>query len=295
VLIYRLPANGQAEKLATFERAGVPTLARLNDGRLISAFQSFPNDDNRNFDRVAVRYSSDEGKTWTPAAPIVVETMDAGLARPFDPTLVPLPDGRVRLYFTSNRSPDFRRSTPAIYSAISTNGIDYVFEPGVRFAIEDRIVIDCAVTLHAGLFHLFVPDNGSANEFFGGQLRHEPPRGGTGYHATSKDGLQFARAEEVTISGGHHWLGNAQSDNPSIIFFGTANHRPGQSDRIRGGIWTAASVDGKSWSDLKFIDVPGADPGAVASRDRGWIVAVTGPPRAGPATARRRQDNEFRR
>src|ERR1041384_1064324 len=71
VLIYRLPANGQAEKLATFERAGVPTLARLNDGRLISAFQSFPNDDNRNFDRVAVRYSSDEGKTWTPAAPIV--------------------------------------------------------------------------------------------------------------------------------------------------------------------------------------------------------------------------------
>jgi hypothetical protein len=292
VLIYRVAPGGQTEKLATFERAGVPTLARLSDGRLISAFQHFPSDDNRNFDRVAVRFSRDEGKAWTPAVPIVVEKMDAGLARPFDPALVPLPDGRVRLYFTSNRNADFRRSTPAIYSSISTNGIDYVFEPGVRFAIEGRIVIDCAATLHQGVFHLFVPDNGSANEFFVGQQRREPHRPGAGYHATSKDGLNFVRADDVTVSGNHRWLGNAQSDGSKIIFFGTSEHRPGELNQPRGGIWTATSTDGIGWSELRFFDVPGADPGAVATRDGGWLLAVTGPPRPGTATARRRDGFE---
>ena len=100
VLVYRVATNGRSEKLATFERAGVAALARLPDGRLISAFQHFPKDDQHNFDRVAVRFSSDEGVTWTDAKPIVVDGLESGLMRPFDPTLVPLPDGRVRLYFT---------------------------------------------------------------------------------------------------------------------------------------------------------------------------------------------------
>ena len=113
---------------------------------------------------MAVRFSTDDGKTWTAPQPIAVDGMGNDLARPFDPTLVPLPDGRVRLYFTSNdrRNPNFAMSPPAIYSAISTDGIHYTFEPGVRFAIEGRITIDCAATLHEGVFHLFVPDNGTA-------------------------------------------------------------------------------------------------------------------------------------
>jgi hypothetical protein len=116
-LVYRVAPGGEPEKLATFARAGVPTVARLKVGRLLAAFQNFPQDDHRHFDRVAVCFSGDEGRTWTKPEPIVVEGMEAGLARPFEPTLMPLPDGRVRLYFTANRSPDFRRSPPAIYSA----------------------------------------------------------------------------------------------------------------------------------------------------------------------------------
>jgi len=106
--------DGALGPLATFERAGVPTLARLGDGRLIAAYQHFPQDDQRNFDRVAVRFSSDEGRTWTAPAPIEVNGMEPGLSRQFDPTLVPLPDGRIRIYFTSNRSRDFRMSTPEV-------------------------------------------------------------------------------------------------------------------------------------------------------------------------------------
>jgi hypothetical protein len=273
VLVYRIAAGTSVEKLTTFPRAGVPTVARLKDGRLAAAFQHFPEDDNRNFDRVAVRFSSDEGRTWTDAEPIAVEGMDEGLARAFDPTLVPLPDGRVRLYFTSNRSADFRRSTPQIYSAISTNAIHYTFEPGIRFGVEGRIVIDCAVALHEGVFHLIAPDNGTANEMMGGQRRGERPRGGTGYHAISRDGLGFIRQADVQLDGALHWLGNAQSDGSVIRFFGTGGP---------GGVWTATSTNGESWTvDEDFPSVMGADPGAVKLKEGGWLLAVTGPPREG--------------
>ncbi len=276
VLVYRVTANAATEKLATFQRAGVPTLARLRDGRILAAFQHFPEDDDRNFDRVAVRFSADEGRVWSEPKPIVVAGMEPGLARPFDPTLVPLPDGRIRLYFTSNRSPDFRRSTPAIYSAISSDGIQYSFEPGARFRLEDRVVIDCAAALHGGAFHLIVPDNGLAGEFMAAQQRREPPRGGTGYHAVSKDGLNFERAPDVQLPANRRWLGNMQSDGERLVFFGTGDL----------GIWAATSTDGKGWeSDTRPWRVPGADPGAVKLADGSWLLAVTGPPREGTASA----------
>src|SRR6185436_13174085 len=91
---------------------------------------------------------------------IKIADLPEGMPFAFDPTLVPLPDGRVRLYFTGNVGPPAGRGTPAIYSAISTDGLNYTFEPGMRFEVEGRIVIDCAAVLHQGVFHLFVPDNG---------------------------------------------------------------------------------------------------------------------------------------
>jgi hypothetical protein len=205
--------------------------------------------------------------------------MEPGLARPFDPTLVPLPDGRVRLYFTSNRKADFRRSTPAIYSALSTNGIAWTFEPGVRFGIEGRVVIDCAVALHGGLFHLIVPDNGTGAEMGGGQARRESPRGGSGYHATSKDGLQFERVADVKLpSSRNRWLGNMQSADGKLVFFGTGP-----------GPWPVTSKDGANWEAAAFsIPFRGADPGAVRLRDGSWLLAVTGEPRPGTPSALQR-------
>lgn len=268
VIVYRVTAEGKAEKLSAFDRAGVPTLARLGDGRLLAAFQHFPADDERHFDRVAASFSSDEGKTWTKPQPIEVDGMEQGLARPFDPTLVPLPDGRVRLYFTSNRSRQFRLSTPQIYSAISTDGLHYTFEPGVRFGVEGRIVIDCAVVLHQGVFHLYSPDNGTVESFEENEQQHRPPPAGRAYHATSPDGLNFIRADDVTLNDDSRWLGNAQSDGRTITFFGTGR-----------GVFTATSLDGSQWQSVGHWAIPGADPGAAVGKEGGWIVLVTGPPR----------------
>jgi hypothetical protein len=90
VLIFRASANGRVEQLAAFARAGVPTLARLNDGSLIVAHQHFPKNNDADFDRVAARFSADEGKTWTAPQVIVLEGFPDGMRPPFDPTLVPL-------------------------------------------------------------------------------------------------------------------------------------------------------------------------------------------------------------
>ena len=292
VLVHRVPAQGQAEKLATFEHAGVPTLARLADGRLAAAFQWFPRNDDRRFDRVAVAFSQDEGRTWTAPESIRVEGMEEGLMRPFDPTLVPLPDGRVRLYFTSNRQPDFRRSVPAIYSAISQDALHFTFEPGLRFAIDGRIVIDCAAALQDGLFHLIVPDNGTAENLPRAGQAGPPPPAGKGYHAISRDGLKFERVEDVTIDHNGRWLGNLQSEGGRLFFFGSGGGM-GRS----GGIWLGSSADGKSWKvESASLGVPGADPGAIRLRDGSWLVAATGPmrqdvgrtrpdPQAGPQPA----------
>lgn len=275
VKVLRALGDGPAESLATFPRAGVPTVARLADGRLLAAHQHFPPHDDAAFDKVAVRTSSDEGRTWSAAQVIALEGLPAGLRFPFDPTLVPLPDGRVRLYFTSAplRGGPSGASLPSIHSAISKDGFAYVVEPGVRFAVEGRSVIDCAVVLHKGVFHLFAPDNGTGHPPAPGAPmppEAERPRAGVGYHATSADGLAFTRQADVRIEGRGRWLGNAQSDGASIVFLGTAEP----------GLWMSTSPDGVTWTaPTSWSRIEGADPGLVRLRDGSWLVVVTGPPR----------------
>src|SRR4051812_24335914 len=83
------------------ERAGVPSLCRDRQGRLLAVFQWFPFDRREAFDKVAVLTSTDDGGTWDKPQPNAVRNLPAGYERPYDPTIVLLDDGRLRLYFTS--------------------------------------------------------------------------------------------------------------------------------------------------------------------------------------------------
>lgn len=288
VLVYRADTNGNITKLSIFERAGVPTVARLKNGRLLAAHQHFPQDNDEEFDKVALHFSADDGRTWTKPEIMRLKGLPEQMRLPFDPTLVPLPDGRIRMYFTSVAQRQAQGALPAIHSAISTNGLDYTYEPGVRFAIEGRSVIDCAVVLHNGTFHLYSPDNGAQDT-----QRNRPPemkpQDGIGYHATSKDGLNFTRQADVQLNGRRRWLGNAQSDGKLITFFGTGEPygftpKPGQ----RGGnLWMATSSDGENWQLIKSPLIMGGDPGAVQAKDGGLIVLGTGEPRPGTPSAER--------
>lgn len=269
IIVYKVATGAAPEKLHTFERAGVSTVVRLKDGRLQAAFQHFPANDEQNFDKIATSFSEDEGKTWTKPKTVKFVDMDQDLVRPFDPTLLLLPDGRIRMYFTSNRTRNFRRSAPAIYSAISDDGEKFTFETGTRFGVADHIIIDCAAAFYEGKYHLIVPDNGSQEEFLRRERERQPLASGKGYHAISEDGLTFERVDDVEIDSRSKFLGCMVNDGQELLFFGTG---PGQ--------WPLRSTNGKSWQfSREPIGIPGADPGAVQLKDGTWLLVVTGMPR----------------
>jgi hypothetical protein len=269
VVVQRVTADGTASTVATFGRADVSSIARLQDGRLAIACQAFPKNDRAHFNRIAVRFSSDDGRTWGEPKPIVVANMDVALAPPFDPALVVLPDGRVRLYFITHTGTDAAPGQTAVHSATSTDATHYDYEPGVRFTVPGRVVVDCAAALHEGVFHLVVPDNGTPAEFLERRRRGEPQPGGNGYHATSTDGLVFTRAADLPLSSTRdRWFGNLLSDGSQLLFFGTGP-----------GPWPMTSADGKRWAPaVTSMRMPGVDPCAVRLRDDSWLVVATREP-----------------
>ena len=156
--------DGRAfRKIGVFiERGGVPSLARADDGSLWAVFQWFPLNDKNSFDQVACVVSRDFGLSWTKPAVVRVAGMPSNLYRVFDPTLIPLPGGGFRLYFSSERiDPENSRGNRAIFSAVSSDGLYYEFEPGQRFGFEAAETFDCAVAFLAGVWHLYCPNPNS--------------------------------------------------------------------------------------------------------------------------------------
>ncbi|MFQ5681464.1 MAG: hypothetical protein ACE5GG_05400 [Candidatus Omnitrophota bacterium] len=85
------------------------------------------------------RAVSRDGLSWRDKQPIVIEgKVNKGAA--VDPSLVQLPDGRIRLYFFGSQitagDPAAETGKHKIYSAISSDGVNFRLEPGLRFAAE---------------------------------------------------------------------------------------------------------------------------------------------------------------
>lgn len=254
-------------------RAGVVCLARTADQRLAAAFQWFPEDNLSAFDKIAVSFSTDDGATWTPPQRAVISGLPEAMTRQFDPTLLVLPDGRLRLYFTGNTGnapvPPGTPPTPApgtdisgipaIYSAISSDGVHYTYEPGTRLAIDGSPVIDCAVAIYRGLVHMIAPRPGAP----GGAL-----------HATSTDGLHFTRQPDIVAFSWQNWTGNLLASDDALTFYGTA--AAGAPDG--GSIWTSTTTDGTAWSTPVSIRLTGGDPAAVHLLNGGLLIVRTGTP-----------------
>lgn len=227
--------------------AGVPSLARTPEGRLVATFQWFPFGRPDAFDRIAVSFSDDGGTTWTAPVPIVIDGLPAGHMRPFDPTVVALDDGQLRLYFTSNTGPG---SHNAFYSALSSDGVTYVWEPGVRFS-PGRGTVDCAVARSQGFWHLIAPVG--------------TPQEGA-YHAVSSDGLHFTRQPDILSPASFSWLGNLIAVEDVLRFYGAGP----------GGLWTVESRDGISWTGPIVMPVHGGDPAVAVTANGQWLLVLVG-------------------
>lgn len=236
------------------ERADAACAVRDAEDRLVAAFQWFPSENTNAFDRVAVVFSTDDGATWSKPQPVVMRGVPGGYERPRAPTLVVLENGKLRLYFTS--CPTLRSRQQGIYSAFSSDGLHYVFEPGMRFGVEDgkTSVMNCAVARSGKRFHLYAPVPGQA---------------GRGYHATSGDGLKFQIQAGVTIAPPREWLGNVVAYRDGLGFYGSSPE----------GIWVGFSRDGATWQLNPRNGERGGDPAVVSTKAGRVLRIYTGPPR----------------
>lgn len=232
------------------ERAGVPSVIEDKDGRLIAAFQWFPENSDA-WDRVAVSISEDQGETWSDPEPIVVNGLPSSYQRPFDPTLALTPDGQIRLYFTSGEGMPGPNGSIEIYSAISDDGITYAFEEEPRLAVEGERVYDSAAIWFQEAWHLTVPVHATG-----------------AYHTTSTDGLIFDEPE-VIASTPWNWAGN-------LILWGEDQMRFYGSGP--GGLWWSETDDGSSWSTPKLTNVIGGDPAIVQLEDDTYLMIFVSQP-----------------
>ena len=233
------------------DSSGVPSLAMDSAGRILSAFQWFPNPfQGAHWDSVAVKISPDSGLTWSPPQPITIQNFPSNFQRPFDPTLVALSGGAIRIYFSSG-PPGI--NTIGTYSAIGTDGINYMFEPGVRFSQSGRNCIDPAVIIFQGVFHYTSPKGA--------------PQDGA-YHAVSNDGLNFTQMADIQSDAQHNWTGNMIVDSLALKFYGTGGPR----------MWFSATGNGNQWSPYQNLNLSGGDPAVLKTPRRIYILIYTGTP-----------------
>ncbi len=247
------------------EAGGVPTVMQDDEGRLIAAFQWFACGDEEAFDKIAVVISEDDGATWSDPESIQIEDYPEDFIRPFDPTLVLLPNGKIRLYYTAGPSSSrILDKNTNIYSAISSDGVNYTFEKGIRFDLDDQQAYDVAVGYWDELWHLIVPNNVKKNN-------------GGAFHATSKDGLDFTQVDDLDFTTDKNWTGNFYAGSDGLYFYGTSG-----SD----GNWFVKTSDGETWDGPTAISTRGGDPAVYClSQDKCLMITVQMPKEANGANA----------
>jgi hypothetical protein len=252
-LMIRWSADGQTfESESVFtETAGVPSITKDEKGTLAAAFQWFPLDRADAFDKVAVRFSTTGGISWTDPAAIEVKGLPASYQRPFDPTIVNIPGKGYRMYFSCGPRPAPTGPRPmnpssdvnvATYSAFSTDGVHYEFEPGARFEFTGHRVIDCAVAFDGTRWQYIAPIG-------------RPDEGA--YSATSSDGLAFTRLTNITSSGSFNWTGNLVALGSQLRFYGAS----------REGVWWSQRSANNQWSAPVITNFRGGDPAVAQGKD----------------------------
>lgn len=217
------------------DSSGVPSITQHSTGTIYCAFQWFPapkTSTNIAHDKIAIKSSTDNGLTWGSPTLAVFTGSPSGYKRPFDPTIVIADNGNIRMYFSSSKTGTLLAldSTVHCYSAISNDGINYAWEPGVRVAVADSINIDPAVLKIGSVWHYTCP-------------RGAPQSGA--HHFISGDGLAWTRTMSILSDFNHNFTGNLMSEAPGggtgYKFYGTPNPQT-------GAIWYKTTNDGLGWN-----------------------------------------------
>lgn len=248
-IIFNTPAVFQ-------DSSGVPSVIKWKGDTLISAFQWFrqPNP-SLTWDRVAVKFSFDNGRTWSKPKPIVVNGLPANYQRPFDPTLTVFRNDSIRIYFSSSNGFPKNGLDASVntYSAKSSDGINFYFESGSRVDEPSKQVIDPAIIFFNTSWHYLSPIG-------------SPQQGA--YHYVSPDGLNFTPVSNITSDNFHNWTGNFMIENANELrFYGSG-----------AIIWYNYSANGSIWSGYINTNIQGGDPSVLKIKNNNYLMVYVGQP-----------------
>jgi Secretion system C-terminal sorting domain len=238
------------------DSAGVPSVIRWKGDTLIATFQWFrqPNP-SPTWDRVAVKFSYDNGLNWTTPTPITISGMPSGYQRPFDPTLIAMGNDSVRIYFSSSATmPAVLDSTIDTHSAVSTDGVNYTFELNPRVNVLNNRVIDPAVIYFKSSYHYSSPIG-------------SPQQGS--YHYVSPDGVNFTAVPNIPSDNFHNWTGNFMvKDTSELRFYGAGS----------AGIWYNHSSNAGVWNGYVNTNIQGGDPTVLRVDTNNYLMIFVGAP-----------------
>ncbi len=237
------------------DSCGVPSAVQWHGDTAVCVFQWAREPlGSPTWDRVAVKFSYDGGEQWTNPEPVVFENFPDGFQRPFDPTLTVLADNSLRMYFSGSLTvpPPGQDSLVNTYSAHSTDGIHFAYEPGARVDHPTQRVIDPAVTFFNNMWHYESPAGA--------------PQDGA-FHYISGDGLTFTQVANIPADPAHNWTGNYLVDSDSELrFYGTGPQ-----------MWYNSTSNGGEWSGYVSCGIPGADPTVVKLDVSRYFAIFVGP------------------
>lgn len=131
----------------------MPDVLRTTQGIYWAYWVDFANFTGLHTEKIGVARST-EGRTWERLG--TVQFQDLGRIVPVDPDVIELPDGRLRMYFYDITQD---RGEHPIYSAVSTDGLNYTLEPGVRFKLQGIFDPD-VIRLKDGRYRMYLNNEG---------------------------------------------------------------------------------------------------------------------------------------
>ncbi len=238
------------------DSSGVPSAIQWKGDTIICVFQWFRQPINSaSWDKVAVKFSYDGGLSWTSPQPISISGFPSNNQRPFDPTITKINSDSLRIYYSSSIGMPMPGSDSIIntYSALSTDGVNYTFEPGARFDHPTLKAIDPAVVYFNNDWHYSAPAGA--------------PQDGA-FHATGNDGINFVTQSNYTSNVQHNWTGNFLIDDSTHLrFYGSGSL-----------LWFNTSTDGFTWQGYTNTNVQGGDPTVVKTNSADYFMIFVGQP-----------------
>lgn len=239
------------------DSSGVPSVIRWKGDTLICVFQWFRiPDPSPTWDRIAVKFSYDNGLNWTQPVPIEINGLPSDYQRPFDPTLVNFGGDSLRIYFSSSNGFPAAGldSTVNTYSAVSIDGIHYSFETNARVDELTNRVIDPAVIFFNNAYHYLSPIG-------------SPQQGA--YHYVSPDGINFMKVPDIPSDNNHNWTGNYMiNDTNELRFYGSGF----------SGVWFNSTSNGGVWNGYSLTNIQGGDPSVVKASALSYLMIYVGNP-----------------